>query len=155
MIIGDSRYPDCAGLPSALHTALTLALQAQPQQREPGRYPLQGDDIYMNVMQFMTQPAAEKRAELHAEFIDIQILLVGEERIDFGVADIARECDVWHTDEDYQLCDAIDNPQSVTLRAGMFAVFLPGEPHKPGILTDHRRELKKAVVKVKKSLLMP
>nr|VUD31207.1 N-acetylmannosamine kinase [Raoultella sp. NCTC 9187] len=36
---------------------------------------------------------AEKRRELHTRFIDIQILLAGEERIFYGVAGAARECE--------------------------------------------------------------
>jgi YhcH/YjgK/YiaL family protein len=35
----------------------------------------------MNVMQFMTELPADKKAELHTKFIDIQILLAGEEQI--------------------------------------------------------------------------
>jgi beta-galactosidase beta subunit len=32
-------------------------------------------------MQFMTELPADKKAELHTKFIDIQILLAGEEQI--------------------------------------------------------------------------
>jgi beta-galactosidase beta subunit len=35
----------------------------------------------------------------------------------------------------------------------MFVVFMPGEPHKPGRITDSAGESKKAVVKVRASLL--
>lgn len=153
MIIGDSRNPECAGLPPALLAAITLALQAEPARCEPGRHVLQGDDIFMNVMQFMTQPASVKRAELHADYIDVQILLAGEERIDFGLSDSARQCDEWHREDDYQLCDDIADRQSITLRPGMFAVFFPGEPHKPGVQVNSPVEIKKAVVKVQRKLL--
>ena len=153
MIIGDIRCPERTGLPSPLLAALTLALKADPQRCEPGCHVLQGDDIFMNVMQFMTQPAQAKRAELHAEYIDVQILLAGEERIDFGLVDSARQCDEWHREDDYQLCDAIAGQQSITLQAGMFAVFFPGEPHKPGIQGETPAEIKKAVVKVHRQLL--
>lgn len=153
MIIGDIRCPERTGLPSPLLAALTLALKADPQRCEPGCHVLQGDDIFMNVMQFMTQPAHAKRAELHAEYIDVQILLAGEERIEFGLADSARQCDEWHHEDDYQLCDEIAGQQSITLQAGMFAVFFPGEPHKPGIQGETPAEIKKAVVKVHRQLL--
>ncbi|HDG1677830.1 TPA: YhcH/YjgK/YiaL family protein [Kluyvera ascorbata] len=153
MIIGDSRNPEKAGLSPTLLAALKLALEANPQECEPGCHVLQGDDIFMNVMQFMTQPAQAKRAELHAEYIDVQILLAGEERIDFGLVDSARQCDEWHREEDYQLCDEIAGMQSVTLQAGMFAVFFPGEPHKPGVQGTAPAEIKKAVVKVHRKLL--
>lgn len=123
MIIGDIHHPERAGLLPVLLQAVRLAVKVQPQQCEPGRYELQGDDIYMNVMRFATQSAESKKAELHEKFIDIQILLQGEETIHCGVADSARECDVWHKEEDYQLCAAIADQQQVTLKPGMFAIF--------------------------------
>lgn len=61
MIIGDIHHPECAGLSPVLLEAVRLAVKAQPQQCEPGRYDLQGDDIYMNVMRFATQPAESKK----------------------------------------------------------------------------------------------
>ena len=128
MIIGDIHHPECAGLSPVLLEAVRLAVKAQPQQCEPGRYDLQGDDIYMNVMRFTTQPAESKKAELHEKFIDIQ--------------------------EDYRLCSTIANQQQVVLKPGMFAIFLPGEPHKPGVQAAASMEIKKAVIKVNRALLV-
>ncbi len=105
------------------------------------------------MLHIQTQPAQAKRAELHADYIDLQILLAGEETIHDGLYNSARQCDEWHREEDYQLCDDIAQRQQVTLRAGMFAVFFPGEPHKPGIQGDEPGGIKKAVVKVKACLV--
>jgi YhcH/YjgK/YiaL family protein len=44
-----------------------------------------------------------------------------------------------HVEDDYQLCAAIDGEQVVTLTPGMFAIFMPGEPHKPGVWWDPQR----------------
>ncbi|MGQ7189587.1 YhcH/YjgK/YiaL family protein, partial [Escherichia sp. HC-CC] len=80
------------------------------QEKAPGRYELQGDNIFMNVMTFNTQSPVEKKAELHEQYIDIQLLLNGEERILFGMAGTARQCEEFHHEDDYQLCSAIENP---------------------------------------------
>lgn len=141
------------GLHPVLAEALMLAQAACPQEKAPGRYPLLREDIYMNVMQFPTGSPEQKRAELHEAFIDIQLLLAGEERIFYGVAGSARECDEWHTEDDYQLCSAIANEQTATLLPGMFIVFMPGEPHKPGCMVGTAQEIKKVVIKVCASLL--
>ena len=79
----------------------------------------------MNVMRFATQPAESKKAELHEKFIDIQILLEGEETIHYGMVDSARECETWHHEEDYRLCSTIADQQQVVLKPGMLAIFLP------------------------------
>lgn len=105
------------------------------------------------MLHIQTQPAQAKRAKLHADYIDLQILLAGEETIHDGLYNSARQCDEWHREEDYQLCDDIAQRQQVTLRAGMFAVFFAGEPHKPGIQGDEPGGIKKAVVKVKACLV--
>lgn len=153
MILGDVRSLSVTGLHPVLEEALTLALTARPQEQAPGRVELRGDDIFMNVMQFATQSSTEKKAEQHEQYIDIQWLLTGEERIQFGVADSARQCEEMHVEEDYQLCREIADCQTITLRPGMFAVFMPGEPHKPGCSVGEPQEIKKVVVKVRASLL--
>jgi YhcH/YjgK/YiaL family protein len=90
MILGTLSSLTSSGLPSAWVNALTLALSARPQEKAPGHYALQGDDVFMNVMQFATQRPDQKKAELHEQYIDIQLLLAGEERILFGTEGSAR-----------------------------------------------------------------
>ena len=153
MMMGEVQSLPSAGLHPALQDALTLALAARPQEKAPGRYELQGDNIFMNVMTFNTQSPVEKKAELHEQYIDIQLLLNGEERILFGMAGTARQCEVFHHEDDYQLCSAIENEQTINLKPGMFAVFMPGEPHKPGCVVGEPDEIKKVVVKVKADLM--
>ena len=153
MMLGELQSLASSGLPIVLVNALTLAVAARPQEKAPGHYELQGDDIFMNVMQFATQEPEQKKAELHAQYIDIQLLLAGEERILYGVAGSARECEEMHRAEDYQLCSRIDGEQRVVLKPGMFAIFMPDEPHKPGCIVESVGEIKKVVVKVRASLL--
>ncbi len=153
MMMGEIQSLPSAGLHPALQDALTLALAARPQEKAPGRYELQGDNIFMNVMTFNTQSPVEKKAELHEQYIDIQLLLNGEERILFGMAGTARQCEEFHHEDDYQLCSAIENEQAIILKPGMFAVFMPGEPHKPGCVVGEPGEIKKVVVKIKADLM--
>ncbi|HCT9185390.1 TPA: YhcH/YjgK/YiaL family protein [Escherichia coli] len=154
MMMGEVQSLPSAGLHPALQDALTLALAARPQEKAPGRYELQGDNIFMNVMTFNTQSPVEKKAELHEQYIDIQLLLNGEERILFGMAGTARQCEEFHHEDDYQLCSAIENEQAIILKpGGMFAVFMPGEPHKPGCVVGEPGEIKKVVVKIKADLM--
>ena len=153
MMLGELQTLPLSGLPAVMGDALTLVVAARAQEKAPGHYALQGDDVFMNVMQFATQGPEQKKAELHAQYIDIQLLLAGEERILFGVAGSARDCGEMHSAEDYQLCSRIEGQQSVVLKPGMFVVFMPGEPHKPGCAVGIEGEIKKAVVKVRASLI--
>ncbi|MEM0652651.1 N-acetylneuraminate anomerase [Klebsiella huaxiensis] len=152
MIFGDVNNPSQAGISAMLQQAIILAQAYDLQSIAPGSYELQGGDIFMNVMQFASGLPEKKKAELHAQFIDIQILLAGEERIFYGVADSARQCEEMHVDEDYQLCGKMVGEQSITLRPCMFAVFMPGEPHKPGCVVTEPADIKKVVIKVRADL---
>lgn len=153
MITGESLYPESAGLPEPLINAIRLALAQKPEHLAPGSYPLRGETLFMNVMEFSTQPPEAKKAEQHREYIDIQVLLKGSERIYYGFFESARESEELHVDEDYQLCRRIENEQALTLRPGQFAVFMPLEPHKPGCVVDSPGALKKVVIKLHRSAL--
>lgn len=153
MIFGNLVNPLQAGVPSALQKAISLAREHDLSALSPGSYELQGNNIFMNVMQFATGLPEVKKAELHTQFIDIQILLAGAERIFYGVSGSAMQCEEMHVEEDYQLCNAIDGEQSVILTPGLFAIFMPGEPHKPGCVITEPAEIKKVVIKVRSDLL--
>ena len=153
MMSAELRSLPSAGLHPVLQQALTLAVAANLQEKTPGRYELQGDNIFMNVMQFATQSPEQKKAELHREYIDIQVLLSGEERILFGMTDSARQCEEMHVEDDYQLCSQIADEQAMVLKPGRFVIFMPGEPHKPGCVVKAPLDIKKVVIKVRASLL--
>ena len=153
MISDELRSLPSAGLHPVLQQALTLAIAANPQEKTPGRYTLQGENIFMNVMQFTTQSPEQKKAELHQQYIDIQMLLSGEERILFGMTDSARHCEEMHVEDDYQLCSQIADEQAMVLKPGKFVIFMPGEPHKPGCVVQAPMDIKKVVIKVRASLL--
>ena len=153
MISDELRSLPSAGLHPVLQQALTLAIAANPQEKTPGRYALQGENIFMNVMHFTTQSPEQKKAELHQQYIDIQMLLSGEERILFGMTDSARQCEEMHIEDDYQLCSQIADEQAMVLKPGKFVIFMPGEPHKPGCVVQAPMDIKKVVIKVRASLL--
>mgnify|MGYP000865788553 CR=1 FL=1 len=153
MLAGDIQSLASAGLHPVLAEALTLALASRPQDKSPGRFELRGSDIFMNVMILTTQSAESKKSEQHVQYADIQLLLSGEERILWGMVDSARQCEQRYIAEDYQLCHVIENEQTITLQPGSFAIFMPGEPHKPGCIATLSQEIKKVVVKVNIALL--
>ncbi|AOV97933.1 hypothetical protein A9798_13905 [Edwardsiella hoshinae] len=154
MIFGHlDDLPQRGDLPHAIRQALQWALDAGVQQLADGHYPLDGERIYMNVMTLTPQAAADKQGELHRDYLDLQLLMQGEERIDFALAGQARDCQPYQTEGDYQLCDTLTHPQSLYLTPGMFAIFLPGEPHKPGCLGHASDPIRKVVIKLHRDCL--
>lgn len=149
MILGKISHLDKqTGLCEKLVNIIKRALTFQPETLDAGRYEIEGDTVFMNVMTFDTLKYDTKRYEQHREYLDIQILLSGSERIDFGPLDAAVEPDTYHQDDDYQLCDVVEPVQSLTMEPGMLAVFFPGEPHKPGCISKVEQTITKVVIKV-------
>ncbi|QLB42746.1 MULTISPECIES: N-acetylneuraminate anomerase [Mannheimia] len=112
------------------------------------------EGIRMNVMSFETSPAEGKKAEMHRKFVDIQLLIEGEEMIEYGLSQPnLSKYDEYRDEDDYQLTDEIDDKNEVILKPNMFAIFLPYEPHKPGNTVNENKTLKKLVVKVPVELL--
>lgn len=65
-----------------------------------------------------------KKAELHHQYIDIQVLISGAETIEYGVEyPNLADCTAYNEQDDYQLIDDIPHKSAVTLRPKMFAVF--------------------------------
>lgn len=113
------------------------------------------EGVRMNVMEFETSPAEEKKAEMHRKFIDIQLVISGEEMIEYGLSepDLALY-DEYRDEDDYQLTAKIEHKNELILQPNMFAIFLPYEPHKPGnAVGGQNKLLKKLVVKVPVSYL--
>lgn len=101
--------------------------------------------IYVAVSEYQTKH--EGRFEAHKKYADIQIIISGEERMDYASEDKALLVTAYDRDKDITFLDA-ELYSTVNLAAGQFVVFLPGEPHRPGLAVGEPIKVKKAVVKV-------
>jgi YhcH/YjgK/YiaL family protein len=136
--------PGIQGLERAFEYLARTDLSALPL----GRADIEGDDVYVMLSEAETKPPAQVKFEAHRRYIDIQLVVRGQELI--GVAPVASLA----TAEPYDAAKDIeffaDPPGSaaVELRAGDFAVFTPGDGHRPSLHLDGPHVSRKAVVKV-------
>ena len=125
--------------------ALKELLRTSP---ENGRHEVAGDDAYIVVSEYETNPINEdRRFETHREYIDIQLLLEGREVIGFAKRDALEVTDEYRPD--YELYGMIEDFDKVVLEKGKFVVIYPNEPHAPGLALNAPERVKKVVVKVK------
>lgn len=118
-----------------------------------GRHEVQGDKLFYTVSLDKTQPLAERRSECHQNYLDIQVVLSGEERYGYSLEPLEKV-----TEDLFNKCDVgFGLPRSerfVTLHTGEFIVFAPNCPHRPLVaINDEPAEVKKAVIKIHNSLL--
>lgn len=155
MIYGSLYNPRFGrGLSPVLANILNTVRQYDLPGLPLGRHEIDGDRVFMNVMEVVTEPAASKRAEIHQEYLDIQILIGGEERIDFGLPGSWDSDDPYDAAKDLQMLDIKRSPQTLSLTPGMYVIFFPLEPHKPGCQVQGAKSIKKVVVKVHYELLL-
>ncbi|WP_221074699.1 YhcH/YjgK/YiaL family protein [Agarivorans aestuarii] len=127
-----------------------MALAAE---KEDGRYELSGDGVFVLLMSPGTEEFAKRKAEIHKQHLDIQILLDGEEQIGY-THELAEEAlALTELENDVAFFEQASNEQMVKLGKGDFAVFYPDEVHRPLCAVAEPRQVRKAVVKIPVSAL--
>lgn len=116
-----------------------------------GKTEIDGLNLFCLVSEDLTEPAADRRGEFHQQYLDIQLLLRGEEWIGVGPHDYVSDGadhphpDLWFVDD--------EQTSYLALQPGDFAIFWPGELHRPLCTFNQPARVKKLVVKVHKDLL--
>ncbi len=155
MIISSLTSPNFkVGLPKVIVEVCDYLNTLDLNALENGRHDI-NDQIYMNVMEPETAEPSSKKAELHHEYLDVQVLIRGTENIEVGAnyPDLSKY-ESYNEADDYQLCADIDDKFTITMKPKMFAVFYPYEPHKPCCVVNGKTEkIKKLVVKVPVKLI--
>jgi YhcH/YjgK/YiaL family protein len=112
-----------------------------------------GDDgMYMRVMSYATRaPEADNAVlESHRVMVDVQMALVGTERIDWFPLETLTATDTYDLGKDVQHYRRPGPaPASVDLQPGTFVVLFPEDAHMPQLVTASGDErVKKVVVKI-------
>jgi len=115
-----------------------------------GRIELRGDDLFVNVERYTTQPPADRRYEAHRRYLDVQTICLGEEAIytaPLGRLDLVEP----HNDKNDVAFYSGEDAQRVVLFPNDFAVFLPQDGHKPvcQVAPGKPREVLKVVAKIR------
>lgn len=124
---------------------LRFLADTELNQIETGRVDIQGDDVYAMIIRDPARRPEDGQLEVHRRYLDIQILLAGQERI--GWRDLGTCANPLAYDQDADLQFLEDEPQVwVDLLPKQFALFLPSDAHLPMVGDG---PLEKAVIKVK------
>ena len=127
--------------------AFDFLKKAVSENLAPGKYELDGKDLYANIMEYDTKLVS--KAEAHKNYIDIQFIVSGVEVMDF--CDISKATPNTEYNAEKDVMFYTDCPKSGTcvIEAGEYAIFFPHDVHKPGMCFGNPAAVKKIVVKVK------
>ena len=129
--------------------AIRYALSTDLTTLDTGRYPIDGENVFAIVNEYMTKPPAECHPESHRDYADIQIMVSGSER--FGYLPL--------TDQPASVpyCRAKDvafysigetELNYISLSEGQFIIFFPSDIHQPEVMMSQPLPVKKVVLKV-------
>ncbi len=135
-------------LPEELRQAIEHIKQHVTAATPVGKHDIDGNRLFYLVSEDMTQPFAERRAEYHARYLDIQIVLKGEEGMTFSTQPAGAPDTDWLADKDIAFLGAGEQEKTFTMNAGDFVVFYPGEVHKPLCAVGAPAQVRKVVVKL-------
>lgn len=134
------------GMNKNLDTAIDFITSHDLSQLPLGKTVIDGDLVYINVMETVAQPIEERKYEVHKNYMDIQMDLAGIERIDTGDTSTTT---LLEYDEERDVATATANDLAqCTIGLGNFIICMANEPHKPNIAVKEETYLKKAVCKV-------
>jgi biofilm protein TabA len=139
-----SSTPGIQGLEPAFEYLARTDLAALPL----GRTDIEGDDVYVTVSEAETRPPEKVRFEAHRRYIDIQLVVRGQEAMGLAPVMALVTTEPYDAAKDIEFFAVPQESTTLALHAGDFAVFVPGDGHRPGLHLDGPHVSRKAVVKV-------
>jgi biofilm protein TabA len=147
MIIGNIHALQ-SWLPEELRQAIEHVKQHITPETPLGKHDIDGNRLFMLVSEDSTQPIAERPAEFHQRYLDIQIVMRGQEGMTFSCLPAGTPETDWLADKDIAFLPEGEQEKTVILNEGDFVVFYPGEVHKPLCAVGKPATVRKVVVKM-------
>jgi YhcH/YjgK/YiaL family protein len=134
--------------PERWEKAFSFLHETDLEALEPGRYELNGKDLFVNVDEYISKHEKDALYEAHRKYADIQYVVSGEEKI--GVMPLEETTDTipYNDEKDIVFLRATGNNYRLA-NAEKFFLFFPGDAHRPCVKTDKPEPIKKVVIKVR------
>lgn len=155
MIIDTLNHAEkTAFYPQAIRKALRAVINQEPHALPPGKYIVDGDNLFFNVVEGESKPLAEQRPEYHRQYIDIHIVLKGEEIIGAGNKGLEIvEDGAFNDAHDIGFCTQISSETLIHLHPEEIAIIFPGELHRPMSSLGAGAPLRKIIIKINSALI--
>lgn len=144
-----------ASYPQCIQTALAYLRENADKfaAMEPGTYEIQGRDIYAMVSDCTTKPQEQGKPEFHKNYMDVQFVAAGCERLGFTPDTGKYEVAEAFPEKDLYFYKAAENISYIDAVPGCYNIFFPSDIHFPGLACGESMTVRKVVVKVSMALL--
>lgn len=137
-----------SALNNGIATAFEYLYTTDLKTIAPGKYEINGENIFAIVQEYETLDAANEQMEAHKKYIDVQYMIDGAEQVGHAILKGQLPSIAYDEAADFML---FSEPPSFfsKLESGMFMIFFPTDLHMPCIKTEQPAVVKKVVIKVK------
>ncbi|WP_077610673.1 YhcH/YjgK/YiaL family protein [Clostridium sp. Marseille-P2415] len=115
----------------------------------PGKYEIDGKNVFANVTEYTTIPWEEAKYEAHHNYTDIQYMISGSETMTYARVDELAEKVPYNEEKDVVFYDNENPGLKVVVKAGEYMIFNPWDGHKPKAAAGEPAPIKKVIVKIK------
>lgn len=138
------------GYSKNLDCAIDYLLKLDKDALVNGKTEICGNEVFINVMDCETKPYEEGMFEAHKNYIDIQMLLEGKEKIVLTHIEDLEVVEKYDGDRDIMFLKGNGMTECI-LTEDYVCVCFPNDAHMPGISIgqEERTSAKKLVVKIK------
>lgn len=147
MIYGNVRnLGNYAFLIPAIHKCFEFARSHDLVSFPKGRHSIDGDHIFVNIVEYTTAASEERIWEAHKRYLDFHLMLSGAERVDLNHIHNMNTGE-YQVSRDYlpmdgsKICSLILNP-------GDFLICYPSDGHRTGVSIKNPEIVKKAIFKI-------
>ncbi len=134
------------GTGARIQMALEYLAKTDFEPLAPGRYDIDGGNVYALVQHYRTKPRETGLWEAHRRYIDVQYVAAGIESMGYAPIGNLTVTQPYSSEKDCELFSGAGD--FVTVRAGTFAIFFPGDGHMPCLAAAAPAPVRKVVVKV-------
>ena len=132
MVFGNIRdLKDYSWLEEEVLKCFKYAQEHDLMAYEKGSHEIDGDDLFVNIVEYETTTPQNRFWEAHRQYLDLHFMLRGPEQIDVN------------------FIDNMEQKEYVVLTEGDFLLCYPKDAHRTAVAVDGPAVIKKAIFKIK------
>lgn len=112
-----------------------------------GSYIIDGDNVYVNIVEYNTKLASEGQWEAHKKYLDLHYVISGQEIIQ--VSSLSSMVVLEYVEEEDYVKNSGDAESDVHMKANSLLLLFPEDAHKTAVIIDKSEKVKKAIFKIK------
>ncbi len=145
------EYYRSLGVEGRYARAVDFLKNTDLEKLAPGKYEIDGKNVFASVTEYTTIPWEEAKYESHYNYTDIQYVISGSETMTYARVDELTVKVPYNEEKDVVFYDNENPGLKVAVKAGEYMIFNPWDGHKPKAAAGEPAPIKKVIIKIKEN----